>query len=171
MAATDLLPNDFKIFISKCYNLIKEVKNYEKNREDFQQFEEAFDQQHYAKKDFKKQTLFLLDLFNIWNKIAKYICQRKKYVKYSNSHQWHYLVCNKTLIEIKKDLKLYKYPRKSLVYQKNIVQYSEIVICSKYWNSIQIQKEKTPNLAVIGKKYIKIPKKLLCKNYDYKTYN
>ena len=59
-------------------------------------------------------------------------------------------MCNKTLIEIKKDLKLYKNPRKSLVYQTNIVQYSEIEICSKYRNSIKIQKEKTPNLAVIG---------------------
>ena len=164
MAATDLLPNDFKDFICKCYKLIEEVKNYEKNREDFQQFERVFDQQHNAKKDFKKQTLLLLDLFNIWNKIAKYICQRKKYVKYSSSHQWHNLVCNKTLIEIKKDLKLYKYPRKSLIYHTNIVQYSEVEICSKYWNSIQNQNENTPNLAVIGKKYTKTLKKITMQN-------
>ena len=40
------LPNKFKDFVNGCQNLIEDIRNHKNNREDFQQFEKAFERQN-----------------------------------------------------------------------------------------------------------------------------
>ena len=37
------LPNKFKEFVNGCQNLIEDIRKQKNNREDFQQFEKAFE--------------------------------------------------------------------------------------------------------------------------------
>ena len=96
-----ILPKDFVEFIDKCKSLINEVWDYKYNREDFLTFDENFEK--FKNRNLKKFPKYA----GLIGSFKKHMIKKPKKVYYTTFY-WHDLVCQKTLLELRKGLKKYQ---------------------------------------------------------------
>ena len=90
------LPPDFVEFVDNCKTLMGEVWDYKYNREDFVTFEENFAK--FQKRHLKKFPMYC----GLFGSLKKHMVKKPPKKTYHISYSWHNLICQKTVLEIKK---------------------------------------------------------------------
>ena len=93
------LPESFLSFLKQSYSLIQDIKNQSKTREDFNQFEEAFERGQ--KKKFHKLKISTQFYGHFGSQMRQKRILKEDRKVYEISHKWHQFACQKSLLQLK----------------------------------------------------------------------